>query len=409
MILGVAVPLLAFAQQDQKLRDRDPDLAASKKLAADLQQANFHSGPWYLYSRLRISDAGFSESSYVPTGDTSGGISVTVEAPQRLYFVPRRKTIFSVEFVPGYSVFREGRREGQMNYLARADAHLLFNHLYLDIYGLRADQLRAHVADINRLATTREDEFGVAGEVKYSSRTSGLFTARIRDTSYPLNRFQPELDPDLDFNPIQLYDRTERNGRLSMLHKTLPLTSLFVSAEASKYEFRVATYKNSTRTWAGGGVLYDSGRSQIRAEAGPVKLDFDDPAQEDFQGIAGTIRATRSNGRWSYQAAAERDLGFSIFANNNFYIAHIANAGVSYSATRRLSLRANVAAERDDYEHIVDGIKRRDTVSFSSVGFNYSIRRFTTGLDVGWYERDSNYGGDVASGIRYVVRLSFTP
>ena len=38
-IIAALMPVVALAQQDQALRDRDPDLSAVKKVAADLQRA----------------------------------------------------------------------------------------------------------------------------------------------------------------------------------------------------------------------------------------------------------------------------------------------------------------------------------------------------------------------------------
>lgn len=409
IVFVMAIPLVATGQT--QMRDRDPDLAGAKKLHEDLQQSNFHSGPFYLWSRFRISDAGFSEAGTIPTGDQSDGVSLSVEAPQRFFFVPARKTIFTVDFIPSYSFFNAGDENGQINYSLRGDAHFLWNHLYLDVYALRADQLRAHAADINRLATTQEDEAGISGEWKYSSRTSGVFSARYRDTAYPVDRYQPELstDPVTGFNPINLLDRNERNVRASFSHKTFPLTSLFASAEVSDYSFRYATYKDSRRTWYGGGFNYNSGRTNVRVEAGPLKLSFDDPSQRSFTGYGASFNVTRANGRWTYTAGANHDLGFSIFANNNYYVADTVHAGVNYVATRRLSLRSNVSLEEDEYDVEVAGNDRRDTILFATVGFNYVIRRAQAGLDVGWLDRDSTFGGDTDSGIRYVLHLSFVP
>ena len=132
----------------------------------------------------------------------------------------------------------------------------------------------------------------------------------------------------------------------------------------------------------------------------------------DSPGISGkaTLIAARSGGRWSYTLSADRDLGFSIYQDNNYFIATRGGVGVARQATRRLGLRANVFAERDDYDVPVRGIDRQDTTSFSSVGFLYTARWLSTGLDVGYYERSSNYGGPVDdSGIRYVIHLSITP
>jgi hypothetical protein len=403
----IGLPVIALAQQSQTLRDRDPDLEASKKIASDLQQANFHSGFWYLRSAIRLADAGFTEGGYVPTGDSEGGPSLKVEAPQRLYFVPRKKTVYSLEVVPAYSFFQEGRRDGQFDYRVRGDAHFLLNHLYLDVYGARADELRAHVADINRLATAREDEYGVSGEVKYSSRTSGLFTVRVRDTEYPEDRFQP--DPEGNHIAVQVLDRREKNLRLSMLHKTFPRTSLFVAAEGSDYEFdNVARYA-SRRTYVGAGLQYDAGRTTVRLEAGPMKLDFDDESMQDYDGITARLLTSRSAGRTTYRFNAARDIGFSLFLDNAYYVATQAEIGADYAANRRLTLHARSAYERDEFETPVEGKLRTDDVSFTSVGFTYALRRLRFGGDVGWYERDTTAFGDEASGIRYVVRLSFVP
>ena len=401
------IPLLAAAQQEQGLRDRDPDLAAAKKLWGDLQQANFHAGPFYWMSRLRISDAGYTETGYLPTGDASGGLSLTVEAPNRFYFVPRKKVIFTLDANPSYSFFSEGERNRQFNYALRGDMHLLLNHLYLDVYAARADQLRAHVADINRLATAQEDEAGVAGEFKYSSRTSALFTLRFRDTRYPEDRFQP--DPEPNRIAVQVLDREERNARVAFNHKTFPRTALFVAGERSEYDFPNHEAYRSNRTYGGAGFAFDTGRTRVRLEAGPTRLQFDDPVQPDYQGLTGQLSATRANGRWTYYLNAGRDLGFSIFLNNPYYVATSAGVGADLVATRRLTLHARSAYERDEYDQPVLGQVRTDDISFTSVGFTYGIRRARLGADVGWYERDTTAFGDVDSGIRYVLRLSFTP
>lgn len=397
----------ASGQQHQRLRDRDPDLDASKKLWGDLQQANFHIGPWYWTSRLRLSDAGFTQDGYVPTGDRSGGLSLSIDAPNRFYFVPRKKVVFTVDAVPSYAFFGKDDAAKQFNYSLRGDMHLLFNHLYLDAYHSRADQLRAHVADINRLATVKEDETGVAGEAKYSSRTSAIFSVRLRNTKYPTNRFQP--DPGAGRIALQVLDREERNARLALHHKTLPRTALFVFGERSEYVFPNYRANRSDRTYVGGGFAYDAGRTRFRVEAGPTRLHFDDPSQPDYQGITGGLDWSRLNGRWNYNFGVQRDLGFSIMVNNPYFVASSASFGVDYDATRRLKLHGRSVYEQDEYDYPVLGQTRRDDISYTSLGFTYGVRRASFGADVGWYERDSTSFGDTESGIRYGLRLSFSP
>jgi len=407
---SLVVSVSAFAQGAGTLRDRDRDLDGAKKVVGEIQKANIHSGRFYMFSRIRLSDAGFSEDVYLPTGDVRGGINLRVEAPNRLYFVPHRKIVFSVDATPAYSFLGTRRSSttgvkstsGQFDYALRGDAHFLFNHLYLDVYALQNDQLRAQAADVNRLATLRENEAGVGGEMKYSSRTSAFFTARFRDMNYPGGRVQPSD------TPVNLLDRTEKNGRVSLHHKTFPLTTLFLAAEGSKYEFDRATYKDSTRRYVGAGFIRASGRTTLRVEAGQTQLDFEDPAQLDFSGLSADASLSRATGRWTTTLGASRDLGFSIMEANNYYIADAGRLTLNYVATRKLTLRGGLAAERDNYDVPVNGIKRRDTLTFSSIGFIYAFSRLSAGMDVGWFTRESNFTED-DSGIRWVLHLSFTP
>ena len=413
-ILALALPVVAVAQQDQTLRDRDPYLDNTRRLTEELQQANFRFGRFYLLSRFRLAEISFAGPVYVPAGEDREGLSFGVEAPQRLYYVPHRKVIFSAEATPSYAFFdaedASGKRtNGQFNYRLRGDLHLLFNHLYLDLYTQRADELRAHVADLNRLATTREDETGIAGELKYSSRTSAMFSARVRELRYPTDRYQPGNIEDIIPVEIQDLDRDETNARLSLHHRTFPLTSLFVAGEGSEYSFESAPERDSSRRWLGAGLLFDSGRTEFRAEAGPATLDFVDPALEDFEGIVGGASVARQHRRWAARASWNRDVGFALAAANPYFNSDVRGVNFDFYATRRLTLRLASAWQTDSYDRPVDGIRRQDDIMFSTIGFRHGTRRFQTGLDVGWYERESNTGVEEDSGIRYVVHLSFTP
>lgn len=403
-LITILLSTVAAAQFTQGTRDRDPDLTASKTIATEIQKANFHWGPFYVMSRFRVADVGYTDVGYLPADDQGDGLTLSVEAPQRIYFVPSRKVILSADLTPGVTWLPDRDPNTQFNYRARADVHLLFNHLYLDIYGGRTDSVQAQVADINRLSTVRETETGVAGEIKYSSRTSALFSARFREISFPENRLQPAGVP------LELLERDERAGRFSMLHKTFPLTSLTFAGEYSEYDFPETRYKNGKRTWFGPGFAYDSGRVQLRAEAGPATLRFDQGGQHEFDGALGRAQLGYTRGKWTAAANAHRDLGFTIFADNNFYIADQAGARLNYAATRRLSLHTYTIHERDKYPVPVRGIERRDTIGFTAIGFNYHLfRRIALGADAGWYERTSTGFGDEDSGIRYVLHLSYTP
>jgi len=197
-------------------------------------------------------------------------------------------------------------------------------------------------------------------------------------------------------------------------HKTFPLTSLFLTGEFSDYSFRTATYKDSRRSFAGAGFFHDTGRTVTRFEAGAGKLTFVDPTQHEFQGALGNITSSKKFGRSTTgNIAASRDLDFSIFTGNNYYIADRLSSSLAWDATRRLTLNAQYAIGRDLYDVPVNGphgfLKRRDVFSFPSIGFTYGFARLRAGLDVGYVDRTSNFDLNEDKGIRVLFRLSFTP
>lgn len=389
------------------LRDRDPTFSASKQIAADLNQAFAHSGPFYLLSRFQIADLGWSDDLYLPVVAASRGLTFAASAPQRLYFVPSRKAVYSVQVTPSYAWIKKPSGGNQFGWTARGDAQYLLNHLYLDVYGEAYNDLRASNAELNRIVTERNRDLGAKGEVKYSTRTSLLFSADHRSTRFPLDRFQPvEV---IAFLP--LLDRNENNYRVSLLHKTFPVTSLLLAAERSDYKFPNFTARDARRTYTGAGFIWDRGRERWHLEAGPTKLDFKTVGVKDYSGVTGNTDASfRVAERSLLNLAASRDLEFSVIGQNGYYLFDRAQASWNYLATRRLTLRLVSEVGRDSYQIAENGIFRRDQYSFTGVGWDYAVRHAQGGFDVGYFRRTSNVlEGERQHGIRLLAHLSFTP
>lgn len=407
--IAVFVCLGTVAAEAQEVRDRNRTLAASQKIADDLRRARIHYGPFYLLSSIQLADIGYEEEYFVPVADTSAGFRWGIAAPNRLYMTPNRKVFFSVSATPEYSRFSGGNKHNQFGYRTRADAQFLLNHLYLDAYATRDNELRADLGELSSLLTRKNKEVGVNGEMKYSSRTSLTYYALTRTESFPLerNKFQPDF-------PVELLDRSEHAYRLGLVHKTFPLTSLIIAAEYAHYSFPNAVVKDSRRSYGGAGFLYESGRTTTRFEAGYGRLDFLRPGQRDFGGVVGNLNIQhRITDRWSASGGASREAVFSIFRDNNYYVANRASIGTSYGLTRRLALSGGWTVVQDDYDVATAGSKlgtvarRRDKMSFPYIGFIYSSpNHFTGGLDVGYLERTSNFPINEADGIRIILHLS---
>ena len=131
LVLFVCCVTSVFGQAG--LRDRERAFSASQQIAADLRKAHFHHGAFYLLNTIQLSDIGYDSSFYVPTADRQSGFRFGIQAPTRLYIVPSKKTIYSIDVRPEWSIFSRGSKQNVFGYTARADAQYLLNHLYLDL------------------------------------------------------------------------------------------------------------------------------------------------------------------------------------------------------------------------------------------------------------------------------------
>jgi len=424
VIIAMMMLVVSTSAVAQGLRDRDKTFDASEQLAADLRKARVRWGPFYLLSYLQFSDLGYNQTYFIPTSDQTGGFSLAISAPQRLYFVPTRKMIFAVETTPELAFFRALRTptvdpDGtvhqhskfttQFGYTLRGDAHFFFTHLYVDGFAIGSNHLQALTGEINRIATEKQRSGGVTGEARYSTRTRLIYNATVTKISYPDSRHQP------DGVDVALLDRTEHDYRATLRHQTFPLTRLTFAGERSDYSFDNSPQKSGHRTFFGPGAIFDNGATTASVEAGPMRLTYSVPGQKEFSGLVGNTSINhRVNTRLSWNAAANRDAAISIFQGNNYYIADRLHAGTDYQLTRRLTLLAGSTWGRDlyDVEAPVAGIgtiRRRDTFSFTSVGWRYGFRHIRGGFDVGYYRRTSNVDIDQQNGIRLIVQLSLSP
>ena len=413
--LSIAAACLAIGSSSfgQVTRSRDRTFEASETLAADLRRARLHSGPFYLLSNIQFSDLGYESQYFFPTAEQIGGFSLVLSAPQKLYFVPARKTIYALSFTPEYAFFNRGATHAPWGYLVRGDAHYLLNHIYINPYLQESDRLQALSGEVNRVVTQREKTAGVGGEFRYSSKTRALYAFSVKRFTYPDTRYQPA---DIAASLVEL-DRRERNARVALLHKTFPLTSLTLAGEVNKYTFPLVTDRDSIRHYVAPGFIYDNGRDTWKTEIGPAVLHFYAPGPApDFRGVVGNSAYGRRIGpKTTLTLSGDRDVDFSIAGSERYYVADRALVAIERQATRRLTLRFASTVGRDIYPTATFNLndaqfeRRRDEFSFTSVGWRYAFRHIKGGFDVGYYQRHSNFNIDEENGIRLAIALSISP
>ena len=386
-----------------------PILDNAKRLASELQRATFHSGPFYLLSSFQIADIGYERSDqfFVPTEDQTSGITLNVDAPHRLLLrslaedhplrrrrprlqrLPPRRRLEPVQLpgprrraVPPQSPLPRRLRQPRRLRCARTSARL------------------------NRLVTAARTTIGVNGEIKYSSRTSFLVAGSERDTSYPRSRIQP------DDQPVERLDRTEQNLRLSGIHKTFRKVSLSLAAEGSEYDFdNQPGFTNSQRRYVAPGLIWEGDRAGLRIEGGPATLTFDG-GRRRIRRLPGRHRRLRAVGAAVEQQPARQSRP-RFFGVRGQQLLHRRPGGGAADVRRDPALeppRDRVMPAATATNTRINGVKREDDLSFISGGFLHTTRRMRGGVEVGYFQRDSNFRRRAPEwNTADRVHLSFTP
>lgn len=406
--------VFTLTAQTPTLRDRDREPEGRKALLADLQRARLHYGPFYLVSRLELRNLGFDQEINIPTGDEVEDVTLTVAAPQKLFFVPSKKIILSAQAEPAYVWFNDREDLRQWNYLYRGDVHLVLNRLYADIFATRSDETVRDLAEIGRLVDRKTRVAGIETEFKFTSKTA----VRIRHTDTGLD-YTRGSEADLEGERLE---RTEALNSLLFEHKTFPRTALSLMLESENFDFDFADNRdgNLYAIYAGAERTGTAARligQPIRIQLGYAQLDYDDPAEKDYRGPVGTATIAFSPHRnLILNAAAERSLQFSIFESNNHYAADRAELVTTYSMGRRFDLFGSLEYGINHYFipaiDPLDGRSknRADELTLETAGVKYRLPRGgILGLGVGYYQRDSNFSRFNEDGIRLFVQLSISP
>jgi hypothetical protein len=409
-VLLAATP--AFSQEASTIeaRDRETRLRGKDEVQRDLDRAQLRLGAFYLYSTFEIGELGYDENLYAPTEEERDDFTISLSAPQRLYFVPSRKFVLSADVRPGYVWYRKAEDARHWNLRYRGDMHLLFNRMYSDFYYEKADERRRDLSELNFLVDLDSQQIGNDTEIAISSRSNIVTGVFFREIEYPNAE-----GTAFDFEEVSRLNRDEARYSAAFRHKTFPLTSTEIGAARETYDFQ-DNRRDGDRDQAWVGATRRTGRSTLRAQIGAARLDYIDPSEKDYSGPLGFVSYEFSpRRRWVGTITGRRDLVFSVYAENQHFAADRLSATFTLPATRWLDLRFVGEAGKNSYFvptfDEIDRInkEREDDILYGSVGFTTRLNRLAVGLDVGRFERKSNFMRFDEDGIRLVLRLSLTP
>lgn len=371
-----------------------------------IRSAKFRIGPFYILPAIRFTNIGYDNNVYYqqeednPVSDYTGIISPEV----RVYFPVHNWCLLSFSENPSYIYYlNEKERRAFSNSYSPAFKLRLFNRFVLSgDFHYRKRKSRA-TSEFNSPIFWQTK--GYTGSIFYESerRIAFGFTARINKITY-------EKDLSLFEEGIQIsrmLGRRERDGSFEIYYKIFSESLFFINIGSTEYLFEhpQSHMRNSTSYQIYSGIQFPIlGSVRGTLSLGYKKLKPEKEEKVSFSGIVGDTSLDFRFRRFIFRLTYRRDLPFSYGERNIYFVTNTYKAGISFYLTRFLRFNYDYTYGKSGYPEPVpltmpDGtvkeIKREDVYKLHIFGLTFRVIRNTgIGLNVNFWERESNYIGE---------------
>jgi len=228
-------------------------------------------------------------------------------------------------------------------------------------------------------------------------------------TSFALGYRSSQFDYDNveyegGFNVQEKLNRDESYGNLSLYYQVTSQDRVFIDLEYGRFDFEFAEQgaisdSQSRAAYAGFEFSPLGRRVRGRVRIGYKDFDLRNPDMPDYGGIVGDTQVSvRLNKPLAIRASYIRDVRFSLWYDNPYYIESRPGVGASLYLFRFLRLDYDFSKGRNEYSLAGGGgpeEKRLDDISVHSAGMYFRIaKRTAVGFIASWWARDSNLAAE---------------
>jgi hypothetical protein len=360
------------------------------------RDAAWHFGPFRIQPSVVISNAGVDSNLFYSSTDPVKDFTVTAGPAATIYLPIHRRFVLSVSGSPQYVWYSKTERERTWNYYFNGAAQLSLKNVFFSAEGKYSDARERWNTEIDIRPRRTEKGYGGSMLVKTSWKTSVSLAYRSSIYDYE------SVDSEGGFNVQERLNRQESYANVSLYYQAGSQKRFFLDAEYGLYEFEFteqAAFKNSRSGAAYAGLEFSPLGRRIRGRirVGYKKFDIRNPAGVDYKGVVGDtqlwVRVARP---FVVRGSFVRDVRFSLWYNNAYYLESRPGAGVSFYIFRFLRLDYDYSLGRNDYpvaQEVEPGVevKRRDDFEIHSAGVYFRIHKNTAlGFIASWWKRDSN-------------------
>lgn len=364
------------------------------ELKRKLDQAAWRIGPFHIQPSLVISNVGVDSNIYYSPTDPVKDFTLTAGPAATVYLPFGRKFVLWAYGSPRYVWYKETAKERTWNYFFNGSAQLALKNIFFSLDGIYNDARERWSTEVDIRPRRKEMGYGASALVKLAWKTS--FSLGYRTVKYD---YADEVTGE-GFDVRQELNRTEAYGTLSVFYQISSLNRFFVDLEYGRYDFEFAeraalSDSRSAAAYAGFEFSPLSRRLRGRVRIGYKNFDVLNPDMPDHQGLVGSAQVSlRVNEPLAFRVSYVRDVVFSLWYDNPYYLQSQPGGGASLYLFRFLRLDYDYSNGRNEYPLVGGGgpeTKRYDQYITHSTGAYFRITKSAAlGFVLSWWARDSN-------------------
>jgi hypothetical protein len=312
---------------------------------------------------------------------------------------------------PQYVWYSKTQQERTWNYYFSGAAQLSLKNVFFSLEGTYSDARERWNTEIDIRPRRKEEGFGGSMLVNLAHKTS--FSLAYRTVKYDYE----SVVYGESFDVRERLNRRESYGNFSLYYQATTQRRFFLDFEYGEYAFEFGSQAaigdaRSGAAYAGLELSRLGRRVRGRIRVGYKKFDVRAADGPDYRGIVGdsqlSIRVAKP---FVLRGSYVRDVRFSLWYSNPYYIESRPGAGVSVYPFRFLRLDYDYSLGRNSYPLIGGGgpeEKRRDDFTIQSGGVYFRIRKnVALGFIASWWQRDSNLEAEDDKRTFFGVNLTY--
>jgi len=367
-----------------------------EELLRQWREAAWRLGPFKLQPMLLLTNAGYDDNVYYYSrGNPVKDYTLTAGPAANIYLGVKKKILLSFYGSPQYVYFYETKRERTWNYYGRAEVNFIFNRFLLTAGASYSDARQRWNTEID--IRPRQRERSLRAELLWQMRRKLSLSLSAKQSRYEYENLEYEL-----FRVAEALNRTENYANATVYLQVTGRARFFADLEYGLFEFaNPASRRDSeSRALYGGFEFSPTGRIRGRIHVGYKYFNSKAAERQDYEGWVGdTNLQLRLLRRLWVRATLRRDVRFSLWYDNTFYLENIWSGGASFYLHRKIRLDYDYSDGRNRYPSqsvpshplTLFPVKRLDHYIIHSVAIYYRLGKDVgLGLVFSRWERDSN-------------------